>query len=99
MENEEIARLTAQIKKLQEQQQKFLTYTATQFVQLFAMVETVGDVQRMILAQSSGVSAFPELTAQFQKMMEQHRQKHEQLAKDQLGFLSFLGDKPQGPVA
>jgi hypothetical protein len=80
---------------LVEQQRKFLTFASSQFAELFAMLETVLDVQRMMLAQHA--EDFPAVTAEVQKILDNNREKHAQFVRERLEFVGFLGHKSEGP--
>ena len=95
MEHEETTHLAAEVGRLREQQQKFLTFAAAQFAEVFAMLETVLDLEKMLLTQKVG--DFPEVAAKIGEMLDAHRARHAQLVRDRLGFVDFLGDTPPGP--
>ena len=96
MDDNEIETLRLQVKKLQEQQQKYLTFTTVQFVELFALLATVSDLQ--VMALTRGLGEFPELAAQRQKMLDAHRMRYQKELRNQIDLVGFVADKPQGPV-
>ena len=91
MENEELKQRLVKQAALAELQHRYITFATAQFAELFALIETVLDVQRMVLiGQRNDPLA---VTAQVQAILDRHREKHAKLVK---GFEDCLADKPEG---
>lgn len=75
MENEEVTQLSAEVANLREDQRKILAFTSTQLVEVFAMLDTIIDLQRVALTGQFGV--LPEQDAKINQMLAVHRATHE----------------------